>query len=71
MDAKQVLNRIGKLQEFEVIVAMPEVWRFKGKVPFDMNIVGDQAFITVLAESIEEATQRARSYIYSLTEEDE
>lgn len=71
MDAKQVLNRIGKLQEFEVIVTMPEVWRFKGVVPFDMNIVGDQAFVTVLAESIEEATRRARSYIFSLAQEDE
>ena len=70
MDAKQVLNRIGRLQEFEVIVQMPQVWRFKGVVPFDMNIVNDQAFVTVLAETIEEATERARSYIISL-EEDE
>ena len=70
MDAKQVLNRIGKLREFEVIVTMPEVWRFKGVVPFDMNIVGNQAFITMLAETIEEATQRANSYINSLTEDE-
>lgn len=70
MDAKQVLNRIGKLQEFEVIVTMPEVWRFKGVVPFDMSIVGNQAFITMLAETIEEATHRANSYINSLTEDE-
>ena len=55
MDAKQILDRVSNLTEYEVIVTMPEVWRFKGVVPFDMNIIGDQAFITVLAESIEEA----------------
>ena len=70
MDAKQIIDRASKLQEFEVIVQMPEVWRFKGVVPFDMNIVSDQAFITVLAESVEEATERARSYIYSLAEDE-
>ena len=30
-------------------------FRFNGSVPFDMEILGDQAFVTVLAESIEEA----------------
>ena len=70
MDAKQIIDRASKLQEFEVIVQMPEVWRFKGVVPFDMKIVSDQAFITVLAESVEEATERARSYIYSLAEDE-
>lgn len=71
MDAKQIIERASNLQEFEVIVTMPEVWRFKGVVPFDMNIVGDQAFVTVLAETIEEAMERAQSYIHSLAEEDE
>ena len=70
MDAKQIIDRASKLQEYEVIVTMPEVWRFKGVVPYDMNIVGDQAFVTVLAESISEATERARSYINSLAEDE-
>ena len=71
MNTQQILDRVGRLEEFEVQVQMPEVWRFKGVVPFDMEIVGDQAFVTVLAESIEEATYRARKYINSLAEEDE
>lgn len=71
MDAKQILDRVSNLTEFEVIVTMPEVWRFKGVVLYDMHIVGDQAFVTVLAESIEEAMERAQSYINSLAEEDE
>ena len=71
MNTQQILDRVGRLEEYEVQVQMPEVWRFKGVVPFDMEIVGDQAFVTVLAESIEEATGRARAYINSLAEEDE
>jgi hypothetical protein len=66
MDAKQVINRIGNLQEFEVQVTMPKTFSFNGSVPYDIEILGDQAFITILAESIEEATQRARSYVESL-----
>ena len=69
MDAKQVINRIGKLQKFEVQVTIPRHFRFNGSVPFDMDIIGDQAFITVLAEDISEATNKAKDYIQSLTEE--
>ena len=71
MNTQQILDRVGRLEEFEVQVQMPQVWRFKGVVPFDMEIVSDQAFVTVLAESIEEATSRARAYINSLAENDE
>ena len=65
MNTQQILDRVGRLEEYEVQVQMPEEW------PFDMEIVGDQAFVTVLAESIGEATSRAREYINSLAEEDE
>lgn len=71
MNTQQILDRVGRLEEYEVQVQMPQVWRFKGVVPFDMEIVGDQAFVTVLAESINEATVRAREYINSLAEQDE
>ena len=66
MNAAQVINRISNLQEFEVLVTMPKTFRFNGSVPFNMEILGNQAFVTVLAESIEEATQRANNYIKSL-----
>ena len=66
MDAKQVINRIGNLQEFEVQVTMPKCFQFNGSVPYDIEILGNQAFITILAETIEEATQRARDYVESL-----
>jgi len=70
MDTKQILDRVSKLDEFEVIVQMPEVWRFKGVVPYDMEIVADQAFVKVVATSVEEATSRARAYINSLAEDE-
>ena len=70
MDTKQILDRVSKLDEFEVIVQMPEVWRFKGVVPYDMEIVADQAFVRVIATSVEEATSRARAYINSLAEDE-
>lgn len=64
MDAKDVISRAKNLQEFEVQVQLPEYFRFSGRVPFDMEIVGDQAFVKVLAESIEEATRRAKEYFH-------
>ena len=70
MDTKQILDRVSRLDEFEVVVQMPEVWRFKGVVPYDMEIVADQAFVKVVATSVEEATSRARAYINSLAEDE-
>ena len=70
MDTKQILDRVSRLDEFEVIVQMPPVWRFKGVVPYDMEIVADQAFVRVIASSVEEATSRARAYINSLAEDE-
>jgi len=66
MDAKQVIERASNLQEFEVQVSMPKHFRFNGTIPFNMEILGETAFVTVLAESIEEATQRANDYIKTL-----
>lgn len=64
IDTKAIINRIKNLQNFEVQIALPEDFHFFGKVPFDMDIVGDQAFVKVLAENIEEATTKVREYFY-------
>lgn len=63
MDAKRIINRVKNLQEFEVQIPMPRTFQFNGTVPFDMEIVGDQAFVTVYAETIEEATKIATDYL--------
>jgi hypothetical protein len=45
-----------------VQVTMPENFCFSGSVPYDMEIVGNQAFVTVPAVSIEEAVQKANEF---------
>ena len=50
------------MQDFEVQVEVPEDFRFMGAVPYDMEIVGNQAFVVVPAVSIEEAVQKANEF---------
>ena len=64
IDTKAIINRIKNLQNFEVQIVLPDNFHFFGKVPFDMDIVGDQAFVKVLAENMEEATTKVREYFY-------
>jgi len=62
------IERARDLQEFEVQVTVPKPFRFSGHVPFDMEIVGDQAFVTVLALNIEEAVARADAFFNQETD---
>jgi len=50
------------MQDFEVQVIVPEDFRFMGSIPYDMEIVGDQAFVVVPALTIEEAVQKANEF---------
>jgi hypothetical protein len=59
---QQVLNRIKGLQQFVVRVSVPEEFRFTGTVPFDMEIVGSVAMVTVWAADQTEAQQRAKKF---------
>ena len=59
---QQVLNRIKGLQQFVVRVPVPEEFRFTGTVPFDMEIVGSVAMVTVWAADQEEAQVRAEEF---------
>lgn len=58
-----VMHRIKNLQEFEVQVTKPDHFEFRGAVPFDMKIYGDQMFITVWAVTLEEAIDRVNRYL--------
>lgn len=64
---QQVLNRIKGLQQFVVRVPVPEEFRFTGTVPFDMEIVGSVAMVTVWAADQTEAQQRANKFFQSTT----
>ena len=59
---KQVIDRIRELKQFVVRVPVPEEFRFAGAVPFDMEIVGSVAMVTVWASDEEEAQQRAEQF---------
>ena len=58
----EVIDRARRMQDFEVQVTVPEDFRFMGSIPYDMEIVGDQAFVVVPALSIEEAVQKANEF---------
>ena len=59
---KQVLDRIRELKQFVVRVPVPEEFRFTGAVPFDLEIVGNIAMVTVWAADQAEAQQRAEQF---------
>lgn len=59
---KRVLDRIKGLKQFVVRVPVPEEFRFAGSVPFDMEIVGSVAMVTVWAATQEEAQDRAEQF---------
>ena len=61
-DYLEVIDRARRMQDFEVQVTIPEDFRFMGSIPYDMEIVGDQAFVVVPAVSIEEAVQKANEF---------
>jgi hypothetical protein len=69
MDILKVMDRIKALQEFEVKTTLPEDFRFKGKVPFDLQIVGDEATIKVLALTLEEAMMRVDLFLFGVDDE--
>ena len=61
-DYLDVIDRARRMQDFEVQVEVPEDFRFMGTIPYDMEIVGNQAFVVVPAVSIEEAVQKANKF---------
>ena len=69
-ELSQVLNRIKKLQEWEVVVKVPEDFQFYGVVPYDINITNGIAFVKVIAATLEEATMKAKNYFNGPQEED-
>jgi hypothetical protein len=59
---RQVLDRIKGLKQFIVRVPVPKDFCFDGSVPFDLEIVGSIAMVTVWAATQEEAQQRAEQF---------
>ena len=58
----QIINRIKRLEQFVVKVPVQEEFVFNGTVPFDIEIVGATAMVTVWAASEAEAQRRAEEF---------
>lgn len=65
MNIDRVMERIKNLQEFEVMVQVPDDFNFMGPVPYDIHIVGSTAFVKLVAANIDEATKMAHDYFNS------
>jgi hypothetical protein len=63
---RQVLDRIKGLKQFVVRVPVPEEFRFTGAVPFDLEIVGSIAMVTVWAATQQEAQTRAEQFFQNI-----
>ena len=59
---RQVIDRIKGLKQFVVRVPVPKEFCFTGAVPFDLEIVGNIAMVTVWAADQAEAQQRAEEF---------
>ena len=66
MDVIDVINRVKALQEFEVKTTIPDGFRFRGKVPFDMEIDGDDVTVKVYALTLEEAINRVDMFLFGV-----
>ena len=58
----QIMSDIKNLTEYQVQITIPEGFKFSGVVPFDMNIVAGEAFVTVVAPSWPEAVSRVKNF---------
>jgi hypothetical protein len=62
IDFDVTMQRIKNLAEYEVQITVPETFSFRGQVPWDMQILGNQAFVSVIASSLTEARSRVEEY---------
>ena len=57
-----VMRDLKSLTEYQVQITVPEGFKFSGVVPFDMNIVAGEAFVTLVAPSWPEALSRVQNF---------
>lgn len=65
-----IMHRAKNLQEFEIQQTIPDTFRFRGPVPYDMEILGDQMFIKVWAISLDEAVRKVKEYLDRCSDEE-
>jgi nucleoside 2-deoxyribosyltransferase len=61
--ATNLIFRAKHLQEFKVLGELPADFRFKGVVPFDMQITGNVVEATVWAIDFNEAVHKLHDFL--------
>jgi hypothetical protein len=59
----ELIKKVKKMKEYEVIIPVPDDFAFNGVVPFDLTIRGDIMVFTVLAGDYDEASAMVEKYI--------
>ena len=62
MKIDNVMRDIMNLAEYQVQVTIPVGFKFSGVVPWDMDIISNQAFVTVVAPSLPVALERVQDF---------
>jgi hypothetical protein len=71
-DVRKIMDRVKQLQEFSVIVQVPDNFAFYGVVPYDIKIFKNgHAVVKVLAASVEEAKTKAVEYFANGSQEED
>lgn len=71
-EVRDIMNRVKQLQEFNVIVQVPDDFAFYGAVPFDLKINKEGiASVKVLALNLAEAKAKANEYFVNGTQEED
>jgi len=70
-EVRDIMNRVKQLQEFNVVVQVPDDFAFYGTVPVDLKINKEGiASVKVLALNLAEAKSKANEYFANGTQEE-
>ena len=62
-DVKNLLDRVKKMEWYEVTTDLPEEFRFGGPVPYDLFIEDGKITAKILAYSTQDATDKLLEYL--------
>jgi hypothetical protein len=61
---EDLMQRVKSLQEFTVETDLPEDFQMSGKIPYDIKITGNTAFVKVYAADLQEAQNKVYEYLF-------
>ena len=61
---ESLMQRVKSLQEFTIETDLPEDFHMSGKVPYDIKIIENKAFVKVYAADLEEAQNKVYEYLF-------